>query len=142
MSVADELPPWEGDPIEVTGPSGCSGSQPTHGFTAGCGGGAPPSMGGGGTSGGGGFGGGSGGGGGLPNIVTIPNNPNNQNTSASCDTPELAVPYAVAEVAPFMSQLIVGDLVRIQYLNGQSEIFKVICTSCSITVAPIAGTCS
>jgi len=99
------------------------------------GGGGPPLPGGGGSGGGGGGGGSSG-------IIPIPNNPNNQNSAASCDTPELAVPYANAEVGPFMLQLDVGDRVLIQYLNGQTEIFEIICKFCTITVAPVPGTCS
>lgn len=101
------------------------------------GGGGPPLPGGGGSGGGGG-----GGGGGSPGIIPTQNNPNNQNPAASCDTPELAVPYAVAEVGPFLSQLDNGDRVLIQYLNGQTELFDVIFKTCSIPVAPVPGTCS
>ncbi len=95
---------------------------------------------------GGGFGGpyfgGGGGGGTAVAPQTMPNNPNNGEPDATCSDPAgIRQNHARADIALRLPTLSIGQVVEVEYSNGQSELFTIACKYCSITGVPVAGTC-
>ncbi len=90
---------------------------------------------------GGGFGGfvsGATGGG----VSTMPNNPNNNEETADCSAvPSVRMNHARSDIALRLTTLRVGQVVEVEYDNGQSELFIIDCRVCTITGVPVPGSC-
>jgi len=143
-------------PITVEGSSGCAGSQPTHGFTSGCGGGS--GGGGGGTTtpgSGGGFGGGGGPSGPTPHQGPVLERSPLADDDVNCaSVGEVRRAYAAVEaVHSRLNSGVIGNPLNgtpapataftIQFGNGQRESYQAGPYGSPTTAAglPIPGTC-
>lgn len=75
-------------------------------------------------------------------IQTMPNNSQQDEDTTYCGAADGArMAHAKADIALKLNTLEVGDVVEIEYNNGQTELFIIDCIICSIPGLPIPGTC-
>jgi hypothetical protein len=78
----------------------------------------------------------------VVSITDIPNNPANQETNASCSAiGEIRAAHARQDVALVLQTVDIGDVVRVHYDNGDTELFTIICKICTPIVKLIPNSC-
>jgi hypothetical protein len=78
----------------------------------------------------------------LP-VEDIPNNPSNQEANANCNSDEeIRTNHANQDIGPVLMNLDIGDMVRIHYGSGETELAIIKCKVCSVPAELIPATCS